>query len=238
MQEGGLGWYGALIGGTLAVAVYSRIAKFSLGKFADAVAPGLFLGLAIGRIGCTLNGDSPGAETTLPWGLAYTNPAALVPADLLGVPTHPAPVYEILWIMVMLLVLWRLWKRLSPDGSLFLVSLVLYAVGRFIVSWSQGRGPGVGRAAAPVSRHFHRHLPVCRGDADCPQDAPGEAGGRAPRAARGAPGGGCTAAVVAGGRISARHSWQGRGVRTRPVSVSSGRRVNLTVTSTGRSPGC
>ena len=80
VQEGGLGWYGALIGGTVAVAVYSRIAKFSLGRFADAVAPGLFLGLAIGRIGCTLNGDSPGAETTLPWGLAYTNPTALVPA--------------------------------------------------------------------------------------------------------------------------------------------------------------
>ena len=137
VQEGGLGWYGALIGGTLAVAVYSRIAKFSLARFADAAAPGLFLGLSIGRIGCTLNGDAIGAETTLPWGLAYTNPAALVPRELLGVPTHPSPIYEIMWNAVMLLILWRLWKRLSPDGSLFLVSLVLYAIGRFIISWSR-----------------------------------------------------------------------------------------------------
>lgn len=132
VQEGGLGWYGCLIGGTIAVAVYSRIAKFSLGRFADAAAPGVFLGLSIGRIGCTLNGDSPGSPTSLPWGLVYTNPNSYAP---LFVSTHPAAVYEILWNMVILLVLWRLWKRLSPDGSLFLVSLILYAVGRFIISW-------------------------------------------------------------------------------------------------------
>lgn len=137
VQEGGLGWYGALIGGTIAVAVYSRIAKFSLGKFADAAAPGLFAGLSIGRIGCTLNGDAIGAQTSLPWGLAYTHPGALVPRELLGVPTHPSPVYEILWNVVLLVVLWRLWKRLVPDGSLFMVSLVLYAVGRFAISWSR-----------------------------------------------------------------------------------------------------
>ena len=136
VQEGGLGWYGCLIGGTLAVAVYSRIAKFSLGKFADAAAPGIFAGLSIGRIGCTLNGDSVGAVTTMPWGIVYTNPLSHGYNPLLEA-THPSPVYEILWNMVMLVILWRLWKRLSPDGSLFLVSLVLYAVGRFIISWSR-----------------------------------------------------------------------------------------------------
>lgn len=134
VQEGGLGWYGCLIGGTLAVALYSRIAKFSLGKFADAAAPGIFAGLSIGRIGCTLNGDSAGVVTTLPWGLVYTNEHSMAYTPLLEA-THPAPVYEILWNVVMLLILWRLWKRLTPDGSLFLVSLALYATGRFIVSW-------------------------------------------------------------------------------------------------------
>ncbi len=134
VQEGGLGWYGCLIGGTLAVAVYSRIAKFSLGKFADAAAPGIFAGLSIGRIGCTLNGDAVGAVTTLPWGLVYTHELSMGYTPLLEA-THPAPVYEILWNVVMLVILWRLWKRLAPDGSLFLVSLALYGVGRFIISW-------------------------------------------------------------------------------------------------------
>jgi phosphatidylglycerol:prolipoprotein diacylglycerol transferase len=132
VQRGGLGWYGALIGGTLGVAIYARLKKFPLGRFADAVAPGVILGLSFGRIGCTLNGDSPGTPTSLPWGLEYTNPNSFAP---LFEPTHPAAVYEILWNMVILVVLWRLWRRLSPDGSLFLVSLVMYSVGRFAISW-------------------------------------------------------------------------------------------------------
>ena len=131
IQRGGLGWYGALIGGILGVAIYARLKKFSLARFADAVAPGIILGLSFGRIGCTLNGDSPGSPTTLPWGLVYTN----TPFAPYGVSTHPAAVYEILWNMVILAVLWRLWRRLSPDGSLFLVSLVMYSVGRFVISW-------------------------------------------------------------------------------------------------------
>ncbi len=135
LHEGGLGWYGALIGGIVGVAIYSRIKKFSLARFADAVAPGIILGLSIGRIGCTLNGDSFGTETSLPWGIVYTNPASFAP---LWVSTHPAPVYEILWNMVILVVLWRLWRRLIPDGSLFLVMLVLYSVGRFAISWFRG----------------------------------------------------------------------------------------------------
>ncbi len=134
LHEGGLGWYGALIGGIVGVAVCSRIKNFSLARFADAVAPGIILGLSFGRIGCTLNGDSPGTATSMPWGFVYTN-TPFVPFELIGEPTHPAAVYEILWNMVILVVLWRLWRRLTPDGSLFLVMLVLYSVGRFAISW-------------------------------------------------------------------------------------------------------
>jgi phosphatidylglycerol:prolipoprotein diacylglycerol transferase len=129
--EGGLGWYGCLIGGTLVVVVYARIKRFSLARFADAAAPGVILGLSVGRIGCTLNGDSPGMATSLPWGFTYTHSDAFSPPW----PTHPAAVYEILWNMVILVVLWRLWKRLSPDGSLFLVMLAAYSFGRFWISW-------------------------------------------------------------------------------------------------------
>lgn len=134
VTEGGLGWYGALIGGTIAVAVYSRIAKFSLGRFADAAVCGVFLGLSIGRIGCTLNGDAAGGPTSLPWGLIYTHPDSFAPHTYA---THPSPVYEILWNMVILVILWRLWRRLTPEGSLFLVGVALYAVGRFAISWSR-----------------------------------------------------------------------------------------------------
>jgi phosphatidylglycerol---prolipoprotein diacylglyceryl transferase len=132
LQKGGLGWYGALIGGVVGAWIAARLRKFSLARFADATAPGIFLGLCFGRVGCTLNGDSPGTETSLPWGIVYTNPDSFAP---LSVSTHPAAAYEILWNIAIVLVLWRLWKRLTPDGSLFLVSLVLYSVGRFVISW-------------------------------------------------------------------------------------------------------
>ncbi len=140
VQKGGLGWYGALLGGIVGVAICARLSKFSLARFADAVAPGIILGLSFGRIGCTLNGDSPGTATSLPWGFTYTHPDAFSPPW----PTHPAAVYEILWNMVILAVLWRLWKRLRPDGSLFLVSLVMYSVGRFVISWFRAEDPVLG----------------------------------------------------------------------------------------------
>ena len=130
--EGGLGWYGGLIGGSLAVVVYFWIKKLPLARFADAAAFGVILGLSIGRIGCTINGDAAGTPTSLPWGFVYTNPDSFAP---LFVATHPAPVYEILWNMVILGLLWWLKGRLKPDGSLFLVMLASYSFGRFFISW-------------------------------------------------------------------------------------------------------
>jgi phosphatidylglycerol:prolipoprotein diacylglycerol transferase len=132
LQEGGLGWYGALIGGILAVVVYSRIRRFSLARFADAAAPGIILGLSIGRIGCTINGDAAGTPTSLPWGFVYTNPNSFAP---LGIATHPYPVYEIIWNLMVFGLLWRLKDRIKPDGSLFLVMIAVYSFGRFFLSF-------------------------------------------------------------------------------------------------------
>lgn len=131
--EGGMGWYGGLIGGIIGGVVYSKLYKIPLGKLADAVAIGGFLGLAIGRIGCTINGDSYGIVTSLPWGLTYTHPDAY--ADPFSMPGHPAPVYEIIWILVIVTVLFRFRGRLKPPGSSFLLMLALYSFGRFFISW-------------------------------------------------------------------------------------------------------
>jgi phosphatidylglycerol:prolipoprotein diacylglycerol transferase len=129
--EGGLAWYGGLLGGILAVVVYAR-KRFSIARFLDCGAPGVMLGLAIGRIGCTINGDAAGTPTSLPWGFIYTNPNSFAP---LWIATHPAPVYEILWNMAVFGLLWWLKGRLKPDGSLFLVMLAAYSFGRFFISW-------------------------------------------------------------------------------------------------------
>jgi len=124
---GGLTAYGAVLGATLGIWIYSRFSQFQFGYFADVVAPGIILAQAIGRIGCTLNGCCYGVETSLPWGIVYTHPNSFCP---LGVVVHPATVYEIIWNLLVFGVLLKLRGRLKPDGSLFLVYLSLYSVWR------------------------------------------------------------------------------------------------------------
>ena len=124
---GGLTAYGAILGATLGIWIYSRFSKFQFGYFADVVAPGIILAQAIGRVGCTLNGCCYGLETFLPWSIVYTHPNSLCP---LGVATHPTTVYEIIWNLLVFGVLLKLRGRLKPGGSLFLVYLSLYSVYR------------------------------------------------------------------------------------------------------------
>ncbi len=94
MTEGGLVVYGSLIGGLLAATVYLRLHQMSFAKTADLIAPGMMLGLAIGRLGCLMNGCCYGGvcdDASLP---TLQFPAGSPPymqhvayGDLLGVTT-------------------------------------------------------------------------------------------------------------------------------------------------------
>ncbi len=124
---GGLTAYGAVLGATIGVWVYSRFSKTNFGYFADVVAPGVILAQAVGRIGCTINGCCHGLETLLPWGIVYTNPDSFCPV---GVEVHPTQVYEIFWNLIVFGILLRLKGHLKPDGSLYLIYISLYSVYR------------------------------------------------------------------------------------------------------------
>ncbi len=129
----GLALYGALAGGIVAAVIYAQIRHLPLRRAADSLAPGLLVGLMIGRIGCIINGDSYGAVTDVPWAFIYTHPGAMLPRELLGQPTHPYPAYEIIWNAMALLVIWRLSRWFKQDGMVFLSFLSLYSAGRFIL---------------------------------------------------------------------------------------------------------
>jgi phosphatidylglycerol:prolipoprotein diacylglycerol transferase len=133
--EGGLAIWGAVVGGLLAAAIFSAVRRVRFSVLADSVTPGLVLGQAIGRIACIITGDAVGKVTTGPLGLAYSKPGVMAPE--LGVYYTPTPVYEILMNLAIFAVIWRLRRRNLPDGALFLCYLVLYASGRFFVTfWS------------------------------------------------------------------------------------------------------
>jgi phosphatidylglycerol:prolipoprotein diacylglycerol transferase len=131
----GLAIYGVLAGGLSALALYCRVKKLPVLRVIDCLALAIPVGQIIGRCANIINADTWGPPTRLPWGFVYTNPHALLPANLLGVPTHPTPVYEQLWLVVMVAILWYALPHLKTDGMAILLYLGLYSFGRFFISF-------------------------------------------------------------------------------------------------------
>lgn len=132
--NGGIAIFGALIGGAIGVWVGCRATGLRFLTVADAIAPGLLIAQAIGRLGNWFNHELFGAPTTLPWGLEIdpTNPAFPIglPADTLF---HPTFLYEFGWNMLgaaLILFLDR-YRHLQWGKSLALY-LIWYGAGRAV----------------------------------------------------------------------------------------------------------
>lgn len=126
----GFAWYGGLIGGTLAVALFSRMHRLRLGAVAGAIAVPLSLAYGIGQIGCFLAGDGTyGRPTELPWALAFPNGAVPV-----NVPVHPAPLYEAAGAFLIAAILWTLRRRVGAI-TVFGTYLVLSGLARLLVEF-------------------------------------------------------------------------------------------------------
>lgn len=142
VQTGGLSVYGALIGGTLSVALYTRWSRLPFWKLADAAMIGIAAGEIVGRVGCTIAGDVPGVPTGGSWGLVYWHSNTSLSPNLLRVPTFPAPIAMMVWntgLLLLLLLLLR--DRLQLPGALFLIGMIVYSAGRFIISIWQVENP-------------------------------------------------------------------------------------------------
>ena len=139
--EGGIGLWGGILGGWLGGAGYAYIVKYPVGKLMDITAAPLLFSQTIGRIGDIINGEHWSRSTDLPWAWYYTDlnsPARVGAQRFLGdpeAPAHPAVVYEMLWNIVGLFILYKLRRRLKPDGSLFMFYLGYYSLGRFMIQF-------------------------------------------------------------------------------------------------------
>jgi len=135
--RGGLGIPGAVMGGVLALFIYMRSHKLSVGTWLDIVAPGLALAQAIGRWGNFVNQELYGAPTNLPWAI-YIDPAHRLSGFEQYSYYHPLFLYESLFNLAnMGLLLWlgRRFRAVLKPGDLFLSYLVSYPLARFFLEF-------------------------------------------------------------------------------------------------------
>ena len=96
--EGGGAIFGALIAGAFGVWIGCRITGLRFWSVADAIAPGLLVAQAFGRLGNWFNQELFGLPTDLPWGLEIDRPNPAIPNGIADdVLFHPTFLYEILW---------------------------------------------------------------------------------------------------------------------------------------------
>ncbi len=141
--DGGLGIWGAVALGGVGAWIACRRRGIPLPAFADAIAPGIILAQAIGRLGNYFNQELYGRETTVPWGLEIfyrRDPSGYVdPHSLDGVSTgqvafvvQPTFLYELIWNVLVFVVLIYVDRRFKfGHGRLFALYVAAYCVGRF-----------------------------------------------------------------------------------------------------------
>ncbi|GAB3984451.1 prolipoprotein diacylglyceryl transferase [Plantactinospora veratri] len=140
--EGGLGIWGAVAGGAVGAWLAVRQLGLPLTVVADALAPGLPLAQAVGRIGNWFNNELFGGPTSLPWGLEIHRMDPVNPGHALrddsGNPVlepglfHPTFLYEALWnvgVAGLVLLLDRRFK--FGRGRAFALYVMGYTAGRF-----------------------------------------------------------------------------------------------------------
>ena len=136
VYQGGLVFYGGLIGCVVATIIFTRVQKIPLWRFADVLAPSISLGYVFGRIGCLMNGCCFGRACDVPWAVHY-------PADhhTHGAGVHPTQVYDSLLNLLFYLALAWLFRRKKFDGQIFALWLMGYAMLRSLVESYRGDYP-------------------------------------------------------------------------------------------------
>jgi phosphatidylglycerol:prolipoprotein diacylglycerol transferase len=145
----GLGIFGGVLGGFIALVLYVRWKKLSLPRWLDIVIPGVLIAQALGRFGNFINQELYGPPTTLPWGFKInTNFPFQTPTEMLGrspqeileyvlvTRFHPTFFYEATWNLIGFILVMVFGRKLYPklrDGDIFLFYLIWYPLGRLIV---------------------------------------------------------------------------------------------------------
>ena len=135
--KGGLQFTGgAILASLVALPLLRRPEPIHRWHFADAVALGLTIGQAIGRIGCVAVGEHLGGPTSLPFGMTWKGGYTVEPEPEVGTVIHQTAAYETLHLLVLFAVLLLVLRRRTlPPGVLIGVFSVWYGVLRFLTDF-------------------------------------------------------------------------------------------------------
>ena len=133
-----LGGIAGLVVGIVVIKLFFRLRTPIADHFAYLVP----LTIGIARIGCLLNGCCHGLPTQVLWGIAY-GPGThayslhmakgLIPAGSgLSLAVHPTQVYDILFCLAVLFLIWISRKYWKANGSRLVFAILCYAVFRFV----------------------------------------------------------------------------------------------------------
>lgn len=134
--EGGLVFFGGLVGGTLATILYCRTKKIPVYRIGDVLAPSLSLGHGFGRIGCLMAGCCYGKVCSLPWAIEFPNGHATHPDAV-----HPVQIYEALLNFTLFGILIFIFRKRKFDGQVLGIYCIGYAIIRFAVEFFRGDYP-------------------------------------------------------------------------------------------------
>ena len=140
LRSGGV-YYGGFLGGFLALFILIRFYKLSFWKVADAFAPGVALGQFFGREGCFAAGCCWGKETSLPWGVHFTEAAheftgvPIIGPDGTPLHLHPTQLYESITMLIVCGILVYLHRHKRFDGQVLIGYMILYPLVRFTIEF-------------------------------------------------------------------------------------------------------
>jgi phosphatidylglycerol:prolipoprotein diacylglycerol transferase len=137
LTRGGLGIPGGIAGGALGLYIFARRNNLDILLILDAAAPGVALAQVIGRWGNFVNQELYGPPTDLPWKI-FIRPETRISPYQADEYFHPLFLYESLWSLLNTLFLLWLWRRHGDKllkGDLFMVYLITYPVGRFLLEF-------------------------------------------------------------------------------------------------------
>ncbi len=135
--EGGLAIYGGILAGILTAFFFARKRKIKFIKLLDILAPCVWIGQVIGRWGNFINMEAYGSETNLPWrmGILYSYTDTGITTGVWDIEkyVHPTFLYESLWNLTALLLVFIFYKKKKFDGQICSFYFIWYGFGRMLI---------------------------------------------------------------------------------------------------------